>query len=184
MEEPVAGTLRHPGQGAGVSRQQMLRDHPFPLPIVLVDRVVKSITPAVAGAGDRSVCDYQGTRLAVARAADAEFVLVPRRAQRLHAPGAPRTRGAAISPLANAGTLRRSRPSRRWPSTCAAPRVRIPGAAPSLAGNGNANSATDIPQPLVPSPRRADNSIGQRHGKRGHRAHERYGQGFTEVPAT
>ena len=47
-------------------------------------------------------------------------------------------RGAAISPFAKIGLLRRAPRSPPWPSTCAVPRARIPGGRPSRAANANA----------------------------------------------
>ena len=93
----------------------------------------------------RLLVDYQGRRLATAPAPAADFVLVPRRAQRLRASRSSSEEGGRHLPLRQNRARRRAPRSPPWPSICAVPRARIPGGRPSRAGNANANARTPSP---------------------------------------
>ena len=88
----------------------------------------------------RLLVDYQGRRLVTAAAPAGDFVLVPRRAQRLRA-SQERVRGGGppSPPWPKRPIFGRSRRSRPWPSTYAVRHARIPGGRPSRAANANAS---------------------------------------------
>ena len=102
----------------------------------------------------RLLVDYQGRRLVTAPAPTGDFVLVPRRAQRLRASRSASEEGGAMSPLTPRSNFRR--PPRSWPWR--RPRVTrhagTRGGTPSRVSNAGGSKALATPTHPQPAPHR------------------------------